>query len=214
MAQLLELDHTAFTQDGRLNKPPKPGHSMLVLFYAPWCPHCQAILPVWDNLADTNTKHNMTMAKVDCEANALPFVQRFPTTVQYDANGTMKSVDASLIYLAEATASANKTNNTATTPTFAYFHVPTCPYCIKTTPEVLALKERLRDQCKFALVNCQANEQVARKRNVQGFPTAQIILNGNHTEMVGGATRQELLEFYQESVPLLLSCQPGAPTEE
>ncbi|KAG0272411.1 hypothetical protein BGZ95_011851 [Linnemannia exigua] len=40
----------------------------LVEYYAPWCGHCQALAPVWDELAE-HLKDKVNVAKVDCTVN-------------------------------------------------------------------------------------------------------------------------------------------------
>ena|SRR3989338_8018775 len=44
----------------------------LVLFYAPWCPHCKNLMPVWEKLTqkfDKNKNAGVTVRKVDCQAH-------------------------------------------------------------------------------------------------------------------------------------------------
>ncbi|KAJ1419670.1 thioredoxin-like protein [Ochromonadaceae sp. CCMP2298] len=42
---------------------------LLVMFYAPWCPHSQALLPEWEQAAQLLASHPMQLAKLDIEAN-------------------------------------------------------------------------------------------------------------------------------------------------
>jgi len=39
-----------------------------VKFYAPWCPHCQALAPIWDQFSDEHPEVNV--GAVDCTAEA------------------------------------------------------------------------------------------------------------------------------------------------
>jgi len=52
------------------------------LFYAPWCPHCKSLIPIWDKLISAN-KTDVKLAKIDCESDkdtARKFgIESFPT---------------------------------------------------------------------------------------------------------------------------------------
>lgn len=39
-----------------------------VEFYAPWCGHCKALQPIWENLADS-LKNEIHVGKVDVTEN-------------------------------------------------------------------------------------------------------------------------------------------------
>jgi len=42
----------------------------LVLFYAPWCPHCKDIMPNWDALSKKHANDpSLKVQKVDCDAH-------------------------------------------------------------------------------------------------------------------------------------------------
>jgi len=43
-----------------------------VKFYAPWCPHCQALAPVWDQFSDEHPEVNV--GAVDCTDNSSKYL--------------------------------------------------------------------------------------------------------------------------------------------
>jgi thiol-disulfide isomerase/thioredoxin len=46
---------------------------VLVQFYAPWCSHCQSILPIYEQLASqVAATATLTIAKFDATANEIP----------------------------------------------------------------------------------------------------------------------------------------------
>lgn len=64
-----EEDHlysVQYTKDNFSTEIQKKNH--LVMFYAPWCGHCQRLEPIWEQLAKMsyNEDSNVKIAKVDC----------------------------------------------------------------------------------------------------------------------------------------------------
>jgi protein disulfide-isomerase A1 len=60
----------------------------LVEFYAPWCGHCKALAPKYDELGELFKKYSdkVVIAKVDATANDVPDdIQGFPTIKLYVA---------------------------------------------------------------------------------------------------------------------------------
>ena len=83
--------------------------SWFVMFYAPWCPHCQRLTPVWEKLAAAYGKHHVNIAKVNCDDNndvcrrfnvkGYPTVITFHKQKMYTYTGS-RETSALLTYLA------------------------------------------------------------------------------------------------------------------
>eukprot|EP00918_Siedleckia_nematoides_P041249 GHVU01089577.1.p1 GENE.GHVU01089577.1~~GHVU01089577.1.p1 ORF type:complete len:128 (+),score=12.02 GHVU01089577.1:69-452(+) len=62
------------------------GEPMLVEFYAPWCGHCQTMVPEYEKAARNLSKHVKVVATEDSSAVAAYRIRGFPTIELFNGN--------------------------------------------------------------------------------------------------------------------------------
>jgi protein disulfide-isomerase-like protein len=74
----------------------KKGNSQkhkFVLYYAPWCGHCQKFKPIWDQFAEqiNSSDKNISVSKVNCEENKCENISGYPTVIMHKSDGTSET---------------------------------------------------------------------------------------------------------------------------
>lgn len=67
------------------------------------------------------------------------------------------------------------------TPTFVMFYAPWCGHCKSAKPEFEKFMKKLETEgskVKAVMIDCEENKDMARKYDVQGFPTFKLFPNG------------------------------------
>jgi len=84
----------AKTFDQIVNDPTK---NVFVEFYAPWCGHCKALAPLWEELGtELKEVESVVIAKIDATANDVNpslGIKGFPTLKLFLANDKANPVD-------------------------------------------------------------------------------------------------------------------------
>ena len=85
-------------------------------------------------------------------------------------------------------------------PTFAMFYAPWCGHCKNAMPEFDKLAENPPNGVKVMKINCdeESNKELAKKQNIQGFPTIRYYKNGmdgDHQEYNGERTADGFMSF-------------------
>lgn len=68
----------------------------LVLYYAPWCPHCKHFMAEWENLGESQNVNgvNVKVEKIDCQENGevaeRENIEGFPTVKLHSKDGAME----------------------------------------------------------------------------------------------------------------------------
>ena len=59
----------------------------IILFYAPWCPHCKDVMDDWKKVSENHKGDNVTVKKINCEATPEEAtkngVEGFPTIILF-----------------------------------------------------------------------------------------------------------------------------------
>ena len=87
-----------------------------------------------------------------------------------------------------------------------YFFTEWCPYCKKARPIWDNLKEQYNEKLfngktlNFKEVDCEKNEQMADRFNIEGYPTIKLVKGNQVVDYDAKPDAESLKEFLQTSV--------------
>ena len=81
------------------------------------------------------------------------------------------------------------------------FYSPTCGHCKAFKPTYESLREKLDGLVRLGAVNCQKEAEVCRERGVKGYPTIQLVVDGEWIDYKGERSVQSLHSFAINNLP-------------
>jgi protein disulfide-isomerase-like protein len=82
-------------------------------------------------------------------------------------------------------------------PCMIFFYAPWCGHCKNSKPEFQKLMKMSKG--KAHMIDCDANQEIAQKYDVKGFPTIRYYpngpRNGNPREYQGNRTAEDMMDF-------------------
>jgi protein disulfide-isomerase A6 len=82
-------------------------------------------------------------------------------------------------------------------PSLIFFYAPWCGHCKNAMPEFQKVMKMKKDVAH--MIDCDANQDIAQKYGIQGFPTIRYypngIKNGNPREYQGNRTAEDMMDF-------------------
>ncbi|XP_027457488.1 thioredoxin domain-containing protein 5 isoform X2 [Zalophus californianus] len=184
-----------------------------IKFFAPWCGHCKALAPTWEQLA-LGLEHSeaVKIGKIDqykgkrdleslreyVDSQLQSTEPEAPDTVQPSeapAPATEPMAQGTVLALTEK----NFEDSIAEGITFIKFYAPWCGHCKNLAPtwEELSRKEFPGlAEVKIAEVDCTAERNICSKYSVRGYPTLLLFRGGRRvSEHSGGRDLDSLHRF-------------------
>merc|ERR1711971_966711 len=156
-----------------------------IKFYAPWCGHCQKLVPTWGELAKKFEKdETVKIAKLDCtQAQSVcqeNEVKGYPT-LSYFRNGRKVENYKGARNMDDLN-NDNFVSQVSGSPHFVMFFAPWCGHCKRLAPvwEELAaqMNKDVELEVTIAKVDCTEATALCSAQDVTGYPTLKFFKNG------------------------------------
>jgi len=201
--------------DASFNKTLKAHPTALIEFYAPWCGHCKALAPHFEEAVGLIGSKAL-VAKVNCDLNSETCsryeVNGYPTiiffrngkTTPFEGERTASSITEWVDeQLGTPTDSAVETLTQKTFDnvvaenenTLVEFYAPWCGHCKALAPEYEKAAKTLKGKATLAKVDCTAEADLCQKFEVTGYPTLKFFRKGVPAEYGGGRTAADIASW-------------------
>jgi len=216
------------TEEFQENLQLKP---LMTAFFAPWCPHCQKALPLWDQLAEKYANNeNVVICKIDCVAektklcadqhiNSYPTVRFFQkgneTGVNYEGGPDIEELskflrEQGVLSVSQYTAD-EFLENLQRKPLFTAFMAPWCPTCQKLAPFWDGFAEMIGDKKNVIIsqVDCVAEKELCSAQEITSYPTAKFFNKGNEVgiKYEGGPDIESLKKFLEDQLAVVIDLE-------
>jgi len=198
----------------------------IVEFYAPWCGHCKAFAPTYEEVA-AELEGKAGVAKVDAtvhkslgeqfQVQGYPTIKIFRKGEPYEYKGSRSKMDVVnkvLEYADPDWTPPPKAVMVLTTENFdevvnnadivlVEFYAPWCGHCKKLEPEYEAAAQDLKkNDPPVILAKVDATEEgtLASKYGVTGYPTLKVFRRGRPYEYGGGRDQRTIVSYMLEQV--------------
>eukprot|EP00792_Barthelona_sp_PAP020_P005101 TRINITY_DN2497_c0_g1_i1.p1 TRINITY_DN2497_c0_g1~~TRINITY_DN2497_c0_g1_i1.p1 ORF type:complete len:366 (-),score=119.17 TRINITY_DN2497_c0_g1_i1:916-2013(-) len=203
--------------------------NVLVKFFAPWCGHCKALAPIYEEASEYYKNTKVLLAEVDCDQHkklcskfgirGYPTVKFFPAgktepidysgqrTVEsilsfiHKETGVFRKIEVPMSNVLELTAS-NFEEKLAENNLFVKFFAPWCGHCKALAPkwEKLSSIYNGMPEAVIAEINCDDHRDICSKYNIRGYPTVKLLTKeGSAIDFSGSREVLTFLNFLNDN---------------
>ncbi|KAG0199841.1 hypothetical protein BGX28_006968 [Mortierella sp. GBA30] len=205
LGQVIALDSKTY------EKSLKNGEPWLVEYYAPWCGHCKALAPVYEQLAGA-LKGKVNVAKVDCPANEVicrsQGVRGYPTiklhqhgqASEFNEKRTLESLTAFAVGATEPsikTISLNDLQEIKSSPDVAFIYL----HDENTSKDITAAMEN-QSQIFYRQVTMHSatDPVIARQLSVSHVPALVVVKDNREYQFEGSLSDARAVQTWIENI--------------